>query len=343
MRELYAVELHGDALSTNAAAWPFVDDCAQRHMPSGRESIRPAGPSPSTTVDTSSDGQTLLTLSQPDDSDDSLQWISEVALGVPDAPLLAGVRVRLEAVPGSALTPLEYEFGSPAIVRTLLREFTVLDAGEPTEARFVELGTSMIEHLVNWLVAEERRLPVVVVTRTRDSGSVRVDARALAKELAGIAHVRVLSSAQASWRLTELIGQTLSAWDGAVRVYFPGFTTGDDPYRHRFWLGDRVDNGLVGRLRSWFGTLAASRTAEHPVHEQLRLDRHARLTEALASSDTAFLEEYISEMDAGDRRQRSEIDELKEQNAGLTRMVERSNDELEAVRSSFAEIQRSML
>ncbi len=200
----------------------------------------------------------------------------------------------------------------------------------------------MVERLVTWLVEEERRLPVVVVSRTRESGSVRVDASALARELAGIAHVRVLSSTQASWTLTEFVGPSLSTWDGAVRVYFPGFTTQDDPYRHRFWLGDRVHNGLVARLRSWFGMLAASRTAEHPVHEQLRADRHARLAEAIASSDTAFLEEYIGELETGGQRQRLEIDELKEQNAVLTRTVERSDDELEAVRSNFAEIQRSM-
>jgi uncharacterized coiled-coil protein SlyX len=342
MRELYVAELHGDEQSSNAAAWPFVDDWAQRHVPREGDGVRHDGPSPTVTIETSSDGQRLLTLRQPDDSDDSLLWISEVALGRPDAPLLAGIRVRLAAVPGSALTPLEYVFGVPAIVRTLLREFNVLDGGERTQARFVELGSSMVEPLVAGLVAEARRLPVVVVTRTRESGSVRVDVSALARELAGIAHVRVLSSAQASWTLTELIGQSLSAWDGAVRVYFPGFTPQDDPYRHRFWLGDRVNNGLVARLRSWFGTLAASRTAEHPVHEQLRVDRYARLEEAIASSDTAFLEEYISELDARDERQRSEISELKEQHAELTRTVERSSDELETMRSSFAEMQRSM-
>ena len=129
MRELYVAELHGDELSTNAAAWSFVDDWAQRHMSRDGDGARLDGPPPAMTVETSSDGQRLLTLRQPDDSDESLLWISEVTLGLPEAPLLAGVRVRLAAVPGTALTPLEYEFGVPAIVRTLLREFTVLDGG----------------------------------------------------------------------------------------------------------------------------------------------------------------------------------------------------------------------
>jgi hypothetical protein len=342
MRELYAAELHGDEQSTNAAAWPFVDEWAKSHMPREDSQSRSARLSPQISIDTSSGGQRLLTLRQPDDSDDSLLWVSEVALGIPDEPLLAGVRVRMEAVPGAVLTPLQYEFGSPRIVRTLLQEFTVLDGRERAEARFAELGSSMVESLVDWLVSEERRLPVVVVTRARDSGAMRMDVRALARELAGIGHVRVLSSGQASWTLTELIGRSLSAWDGAVRVYFPGFTTDDDPYRHRFWRGDLVDGGLVARLRSWFGTLAASRTAEHPVHEQLRSDRRARLAEAIASSDTAFLEECISELETEDQRRRVEIDELKEQNAALTRTVERSHDELEAILANFAEIQRSM-
>jgi hypothetical protein len=337
MRELYAAELHGDGLSTNAAARPFVEEWAQRHVPTA------AGEAVDVmTFDTSSDGQLLWTLREIDESDDSLVWISEVALGVPGKPLMAAIRVRLAAVPGSALTPLEYEFGSPAITRTLLREFTVLDGSERTVARPVEVGSSMIESLVGWLSEEQRRLPVVVVTRARDSGSVRVDARALARELAGIAHVRVLSSAQAAWTLSEHIGQSLSAWDGAVRVYFPGLTPRDNPYRHRLWSGDRVDSGLVARLRSWLGTLAASRTADHPVHEQLRTDRHARLEEALGASDTAFLQEYITALEAGDQRQRTEIGELKDQNATLARSAESLKTELEAVRASFADIQRSL-
>ncbi len=47
MRELYAAELHGDVLSTNAAAWPFVNEWAQRHMPHEGGEVRPTEPSPS--------------------------------------------------------------------------------------------------------------------------------------------------------------------------------------------------------------------------------------------------------------------------------------------------------
>ena len=196
-RDVPGEYLSGDEVSTA----PGVPAGGRRQC--HRCGARLAGPPPAMTVETSSDGQRLTDVRQPDDSDE----ITPVDLGGGPRPArsaaLAGVRVRLAAVPGTALTPLEYEFGVPAIVRTLLREFTVLDGGQRTEARYVELGNSMVESLVAWLVAEERRLPVVVVTRTRESGSVRVDVRALRQGTRRDCARSGAASTQASTRLNS--------------------------------------------------------------------------------------------------------------------------------------------
>lgn len=346
MRELYAAELIGDKDSSNRAAWPKIEAWADRHSPSlSSENLLSSDEENSGAVsvilEESSDGQRGLVIVQRDDGDTNLLWRSEIAVGAPDSPLHATVRIRLGTTEGSSLRPLEYEFGVPTIVRTLLRDFAVLDAGVRTESRYVEIGASNIPDLISWLMDSSRRLPVVVVSRTSASGERSLDARSLARELAGIAHVRILSASQASWALSESVGRDLGVWGGAVRVYFPGFSLQDDRYQHRLFLSERVGNSLITALRSWFGTLSASSTYEHPMYVQLRSDRHERLQAALANGDPGGVKDYIQLLEQTDSGQRVELDELKAQNSLLVSENRRLAGDNEALKDSFADVARA--
>jgi hypothetical protein len=342
MRELYAAELIGSEDCTNRSAWPAVQTWVDRHLalqPSGDASLPPDDhdAAVSVTEESSSDGQRSLVLVQSDDGDPDILWRSEIALGQPDSPLHATIRVRISSAAGSALRPLDYEFGTPAIVRTLLRDCKVYDAGVRTQPRYVEIGSSDIPELISWLADDSRHLPVVVVSRIGISGATTLDARSLAAQLAGIAHIRLLSSRHAAWILTDTIGQELGVWNGAVRVYFPGFSLGDDRYRHRLFLPDRSSNSLITRLRSWFGALSSASTPEHPVYAQLRTDRRKKLQEAVANGDPQFVQEYIESLERSEGAQRIELDELKAQVSSLTSEVSRLAEENEAVKASFAQ------
>ena len=349
MRELYSAELIGDLRSSNQAAWPTIQTWANRHIPSSlsedaptpKETRSVAAGDASVTAEESSDGQRSLVLVQHDEGDPSILWRSEIAVGPPESPLHATIRVRIGSVEGTALRPLDYEFGVPGIVRSLLRDFNVYDAGLRIEARYVEIGASDIPNLVSWLINIERRLPVVVVSRPTVSGTSTLDARSLANQLAGIAHVRLLSSGQAAWALSDTVGTDLGVWGGAVRVYFPGFSLEDDRYHHRLFLPDRANNSLITALRSWFGTLSAGSTPEHPIFSQLRIDRHQKLADALASGDPKAAQEYIELLEELESEQRLELGELKTQNSSLTGEVRRLTEENEAIKESFAQVARA--
>lgn len=331
MRELYASELHGAPDTTNATAWAFIEEWGSRHGGVGR-----------VTVEDASTGARVLTVEQSDDGDQSLMWRSEVAVGLPDDPLYVTIRVRLAATGDSVLAPLEYEFRTPAITRTLARELPLLDGGERITPWFLELGASDVPHLVAWLQAPERRLPVVVVSRTRESGGVLLDTAALARELTGIGHVRVLAASQASWALTGAIGAQLSVWDGAVRVYFPGFAPTDDPRRHRVWFPDKVGIGVITRLRSWLGSLSSSRTPEHPVFERLRIDRREKLRDAASGEEeNKLLYELFDDAEQVAKQRAAEVVELQGRNAELERRFEAVTEELDDVRRSFGEVARA--
>lgn len=331
MRDLYASELHAAPGTTNAKAWSFIEEWGSRHSGIGR-----------VTVEDASTGTRVLTVEQNDDGDESLTWRSEVAVGLPDEPLYVTIRVRLAATGDSILAPLEYEFRAPAITRTLARELPLLDGGERITPWSVELGAPDVPHLVQWLRSPERRLPVVVVSRSRESGGVLLDTAALARELTGIGHVRVLAASQASWALTEAIGAQLSVWDGAVRVYFPGFVPTDDPRRHRVWFPDKVGIGLITRLRSWLGSLSSSRTPEHPVFERLRADRREKLRAAASGEEeNNLLYELLDDAEQVAKQRAAEVVELQGRNAELERQLEAVTEELDDVRRSFADVARA--
>lgn len=333
MRELFATELRS-TIASNADAWPFVDAWSQRHVGDSD--------GPVVTVVEAESGAAVCTIEQIDDADPGLRWRTEVAVGAPAEPAVVTVRVRLGATEGSSVAPVSYEFRTPAIVRTLLRELEFVDGSVRCLADAAEeVGASGVDHLVGLLVGD-RRLPIVVVSRDRATGATHLPAGELVRELAGIAHVRVLASTQAGWTLTHAIGPELAVWDGAVRVYFPGFNVGDDYRLHRVTHPDRVDGGTVGRLRTWLGTLSAATTREHPAYEALRRDRHRRMQEALDAADPAELRDYIKLLeDDNDQERAATIDE-RQRNAALDRELAATRQELEQVKNNFAEITLSL-
>lgn len=333
MRELYASELHGTEEGGNARAVPLVRDWAERHRQTQVDRL-----SAKVETEEAGDGSLLVVVHQ--GGGDSLIWRSEVALGPPTDPLFATVRVRLGAASRGVVAPIDYEFGVPAIVRTLLREITVQDASHRVQPVAVELGASSIPELVDWLGSPDRRLPVVIASRTREYGALLLNEQTLARELAGMAHVRVLSGGQASWALTEAVGQPLSLWDGAVRIYFPGFSLTDEPRRHRVWFPDRVDETLVRQLRSWLGTLSSAQTGPHPVYERLRQDRLERLQQGTGSDSETIdmLWEEVGNLEIILKQKDDDLEDLASRQASLQSDYEAKLAECDGLRRNFNDI-----
>jgi hypothetical protein len=335
MRELYATELSSET-DRNEAARSYVDVWVNRHIGGN-------GSSAAASVVENDDGSCTITLLQVDEAA-GLEWRSDVSPGSPSALARVTVRVRLGSLGGGAIAPIDYEFGTPAIVRTLLRELDIRDGSVPCAADLgAEVGPSGVSDLVSLLTDDDRAWPVVVVSRSEPSGATLLDAGKLCRELAGLAHVRVLSSAATSWELTNSIGKEYSVWRGAVRVFFTGFSgEGDDFRRHRVTFPDRVDEATVARLRTWLGTLAAAATQDHPAVRLQREQRRALVLAAVESNDAAELREWIGILEEDNGKLTQDAEDYKQQAAELRKQLGRIESELEQVRDNFAEMQRSM-
>lgn len=277
-----------------------------------------------------------------DDVDPTLLWRVLLAVGssAEEVGLVrVSIRIALERA-GDAfrLSPDRYTFGSPTIVRTLLREHRMLDGGVRVEPRFRERRAGDVSDLVDLLLSAQRRLPVLVLTRHPTAGPL-VDASDLARQLAGLAHVEVLSTHLAALALTDDIGKQFSVWGGAARLYWPGFTPDGDPRQYRLWSASRLlsQTDFVVRTRNWLGAAAAAAVPEHPAVKAAKANRRHQL--AKTDELPQWVLDYVAETDSELDEAKKEIAELREALNSSQQAEQDANDELVEVREQFHIVQ----
>jgi hypothetical protein len=159
----------------------------------------------------------------------------------------------------SVIAPVYTDPRCPSVIRKLLSLFpdwslsgNPLGQGKPRSV----LGEEAAESLMDQLGSAERVLPVVVVSENDDEILWPKLESELASDLAGLAHV-VRIDEEASWALTDKLGQQNSCYRGAVRLYWPmrRDRLGDVQFSGSVWTASALlskdhDGKGLGRLRS---------------------------------------------------------------------------------------------
>lgn len=157
-------------------------------------------------------------------------WTTEIA--VTCMPGKAG-RFTLRLLVGSPEVSLRTEPHVPGVVRQVVSS-PGLNAGpiRLTDKVVVARSQRDAELLIDGLLNPSRKLPIIILSvpsNSTDPYKPLLDAGTLAKACTGLALVVVLPS-QFSWALTERFGKQLSVYEGAARVYLPGFTEDANPF-----------------------------------------------------------------------------------------------------------------
>lgn len=116
------------------------------------------------------------------------------------------------------------------------------------------VGTEGVARFIDTVLLDsERTLPVLLFTAVKEHDGVfmpeSTDPSLVARELCALAHVYVLPRVEDTHKMTKRLGQ-LSAYDGAMRLYWPQFRMTDRTTRHPLLLRTRLTTASVlGMMR----------------------------------------------------------------------------------------------
>lgn len=184
---------------------------------------------------------------RPDEWDRTQAWRTTINVVVSDH-VEVGVAVDHEVHDPSVLpVPLQ-----PALL-TLLRGLATRGAWAGSQrisaSAQAVVGTEGVAHFVGSVLMDGgRTLPVLLFTATKEHDGVFMpegtDPSLVARELCGLAHVYLMPRVEDTHKLTKRLG-LLSAYDGAVRLYWPAFDPDDRPPRHPLHLRARLTTSTI--------------------------------------------------------------------------------------------------
>jgi hypothetical protein len=279
---------------------------------------------------------------QRDRFDSSLGWRTTEQLALEPPELRMTLRLAIEPIEMRVL-PAKFEVRPPRIVSTLAGQLSGKIDGQILSSHPTAVGIDNVTDLVDLLTSRTRRLPVVVITPSPRFGRPLIDERRAADRLFGIAHVVWLRTGQVSWGLTDQLGgNQLSVFGGAVRIYWPGFDRDSDPFDHRRWLPERIEEfeaagrPLVDQLARLVSSVAVLRVPADGLARRLRslADSDARreladLRRRIAEAPEKFTDELWADYERlsdTELNQRERIDALE--------------DEIAAIRQNYASLAR---
>ena len=134
------------------------------------------------------------------------------------------------------IAPARIKLGSPRVIRDIARLRSVRLGDHPYSLTPELVGAEHVELLTTELADSTRPYPIVLVSRRVHDDVPLTNSSELAERLAGVARVYELADKWTAFRLTEELGQPLSCFGGAVRLYWPRFNAEADPFMHPLWM-----------------------------------------------------------------------------------------------------------
>jgi hypothetical protein len=280
------------------------------------------------------DGENFaLSFEHPDTQLSERSWLVDATIERRESQIVVATRLSVRQPKASSFPAPR----APRILGELVRSTRVFDVSALPDQPVIYEARDL-ESFLQLLNSQSRHLPLLTISTDDQSGATFVDAPRLASLLAGVAHVAVLSP-EASWGLTHRLGKIYSVYLGAVRCYATGFSTGDDPKRHRLWLAetllrsssdkDRFVNQCLTYTFAQVTSTFESYTLQNPRGLRNRIEIVSQAasvpdspevvipTEAQAAST-----ERASELQRLVEGLERELQEIRSQNAELTKKVE---------------------
>jgi hypothetical protein len=231
-------------------------------------------------------GLVWFEVDQADPSDATWRWRTHIDIGVEKGQAWMRVRVGLFSPREGLVTRPKVAPHRPPVVRRAVDRIDIQIDGRRVGEPWL-LAVAEVPSYVKFLTSRDRRLPVLAISHDPE-GEPFLDRARAADRLLGLAHV-VEVDLHSGYAVTDAIGKTLSCYSGAVRMYWPGFAVGDDPYFHRAYVGGSLAylgrEGMGTELFDTLGRLSALSISEPTLRARLRREQHAHESAARAAQN----------------------------------------------------------
>ncbi|MCB1357732.1 MAG: hypothetical protein KDK53_14980 [Maritimibacter sp.] len=191
----------------------------------------------------------------PDDNDGGLRWANEVRVGQFGDRCGVEHLISIESVEYS-VAPAKLIFGSPRAVRDICTKAPAYIEEMQVRAEPYVLQQDGLDDLLALLTSDLRKLPLVLLSPYARGESNQIDPAKLARNLAGVAVVVRVEDPELTWDFADEVGRQLSCFNGAARIYWPGFSKASDPRSHRLFFGSWIEQ---------VGPVVAARTIERAI------------------------------------------------------------------------------
>lgn len=222
----------------------------------------------------------------PDDADNDLMWVNDIKIGRLDDRCIVEHQILIESI-GYSVSPARLSFGSPRVIRDICASSDAHVGDMQIRATPYVLREDGLVDFIDLLLDERRKLPLILLSPHAQGESNAIDAAQLALNLAGVAVVVNAADPDVTWGLSDEIGRQLSCFNGAARIYWPGFSRTDDPRSHRLFFGAMIEQ---------VGPVSARRAIERTVFEvaAFRFVADRRVSEIMRSVDDAERHERMA-------------------------------------------------
>jgi hypothetical protein len=264
-----------------------------------------------------------------DERDESLQWNTVSTLACNGETVQISIVIRI-ASSRFDLKPASYTLGPPGIVKNILESYRCFMNGHPVVTQPEIIDEDEVEAFVEQVLESKGRTQVIVVLSPKVfSENLSVDPVEMQSFLNGFAHIVVLANPATAMKLTEIIGRDLSCWNGAVRLYWPGFSRFSESAFHPYYLSWRIDQYAADKkhlhkhLFRLLAGISGFRITEGKIIRQVKAELDAARTAHLE-----MLREQMHNKTADVAELEAEFNRTWNENTQLRRIVEEKDFEI---------------
>ncbi|AXI99974.1 hypothetical protein CYPRO_0691 [Cyclonatronum proteinivorum] len=261
-----------------------------------------------------------------DSSSDDVFWRTEIVIGKKIFNDDHSYRFSINIWYGSRnqkFQPIVRQHSRPNLIYELIQEIGAFELF-PLQNGHIPLPQKDNPIYFYLLTSSRRKLPIIFISRDNNDNKPIVNVSSIIRNCSGMAYIIMSDEQSVTWDLQTYLGKTHNCYDGAVRIYWPGFKVTDNPQLHTLWTQEQIlDYGNKDEFEYFLFNQLCEHAQTRYVSEYLtwegaqKIDRQKRLEKA---KETGTQEEWIQlleeenlSLSSSNDEKTNEIKELKGQ------------------------------